>query len=82
MKWKKSQGWLIPAILIVAAILIIIEQAINYGVVWEWAQVLHHENFSLILISLALGMLLSPKTQNKNEKNRDTKESQNQAKQI
>jgi len=56
---KKVRDFLIPIILLVAAFLIILDQVIRFGIVWEWNQVFHHENFALALISLALGMLLS-----------------------
>jgi len=67
---QKSLKWLIPAFLFIAAMLIILDQTVRYGAVWDWEQVLHHENFALILISIALGMLLSQKILDENEKNR------------
>jgi len=62
---KEEFGWLIPLLLFIAAIIIVLDQAVKTGVIWNWEQVLHHENLALILISAALGMLLSRKISKK-----------------
>jgi len=45
-------------VLLALAAIIIIEQRITWGVWWSWDQVLHHENFALVLAAVAAGMLV------------------------
>jgi len=77
---KNSLSWLIPASLFIAAILVILDQTLRHGTVWDWKQVLHHENFALILVSVAIGMLLSKKIQSKNKKDENVGEPKNETK--
>ncbi|RLF09183.1 MAG: hypothetical protein DRJ62_07170 [Thermoprotei archaeon] len=44
------------AVLLVSSLAIFLHQWICYGVIWEWDQVLHHENYVLLLAVLALGV--------------------------
>jgi len=77
---KNSLNWLIPASLFVAAMLVILDQILKHGVVWDWEQVLHHENFALALVSVAIGMLLSKKIQSRNEKDKNAGEPKKETK--
>lgn len=45
-------------VLLVLAAIIMIEQYMTWGTWWSWDQVLHHENFALVLAAVAVGMLV------------------------
>lgn len=77
---KNSLNWLIPASLFVVAMLVILDQIWKHGVVWDWEQVLHHENFALALVSVAIGMLLSKKIESRNEKDKNAGEPKKETK--
>lgn len=62
MSNSKRKNKVVPVLLFIGAALIVLDQVLRFGTIWQWDQVLHHENFALILISLALGMLLSQMT--------------------
>jgi len=80
---RNALSWTIPTFLLISAMLIMIDQVVRYRVVWDWADVLHHENFTLILISVALGMLLSqmsPMKRRKPEPQQNTSKHESQRK--
>jgi len=46
---------------IVLALIVIVHQIVSWGRVWEWDQVLHHENIALALVTFSLGILVALK---------------------
>ena len=54
-----SKLWLsLGLISLLAAIGIILDQGLRFGVWWEWEDFLHHENFSGIFICIALILVM------------------------
>lgn len=45
-------------ILVIFGVIIIVHQIMVYGIVWDWSQVLHHENIALFYVFTALGILI------------------------
>jgi len=51
----------IAIIALILAALTVIHQYISWHKVWEWNQVIHHENITIALISFSLGILITLK---------------------
>lgn len=43
--------------LFAAALVILVEQYVTYGILWSWSDFLHHENFAAILFAFSAGIL-------------------------
>lgn len=61
MSKKNTRFYLIftSYMIVMVAIIILLQQGIQHGVFFEPGDFLHHENFALILVFFALGILTS-----------------------